>query len=262
MNKLLNIAMSIGFGVFLIGCGAPRSRDGAGENSQQAGNYGNSANNYQGDANGYGGNYASQGNSGMLGMDTLGSGSNSGGSGMGQLASNANGLPIGQLMPNNGGGDDSGGSSEGGGHARFYPQGTLSGKINGNKFMLSSVLDMKQKVYPSNFQLNPEDNATYLITIVGYDVREDRLIESSGYVLFQFIMPDIRVTGTYDVIYPPSANNAKVTVIKSEDFNSKYILTGYLDNAKFYYMDSNETYDISVKFDIDKGLLQVKPPQQ
>ena len=268
-SKLVKILASLSILALMSGCNTnpddtyDGSYDsGSSKYNESSNKYNNDTNGYGNDANGYGQTANGYGNNnGMVGMDSLGQGANAGGNGIGQLASNAGGLPISQLMPNNGGGsDDSQGSS--GGHARFYPQGLLKGNIEGNRFVMSSVLDMKQQVYPSNFQLNPEDNATYLITIAGYDVREDRLIESSGYILFQFVMPDIRTTGVYDVIYPPSANNARVTVDRVEDFNDRYEIHGYLDNAEFYYMDSNNTYKMSVEFNIDKGLLQVKPPQQ
>jgi len=273
MKRLIKILIVVSISILISACGnAPTSSGGASKSSNTAGGYGNTAGDYAGKVgqlgdkttNGYGSDYSSQGGGGdytMIGMDSIGQGSTAGDDGMGQLASNAGGLPIDQLMPNNGGGgNDSQGSS--GGRARFYPQGLLSGNIEGNKFVMSSVIDTKQQVYPSNFQLNPTGDGQYLVTIAGYDVREDRLIESSGYILFQFVMPDIRTTGTYDVIYPPSANNAKVTIVRVEDFNDRYEMLGYLDNAEFYYMESNNTYKMSVEFNIDKGLLQVKPPQK
>jgi len=232
MNQMAVVFVSLLISFFIVGCGSSADDQYSTINSEYSeSGYGSDVNNYQSDTD----NYQSS-------IGSLNTGMAAGAGGISNLgAGNLNGLPIDQLLPNNGGEDDGG---SGGVQPRFMYLGRVTTKIDQDKDLepdftipYAAVLDTKQtgEAFMPNWQLLSDGPYAgyYLVTIAGYDVREDRLWPQSGSIVIQFIMQNIRETGVYDVVYPQN-EGAKVTIIKTEDFNDRFKMEGLIDNGVFY----------------------------
>ena len=250
MNKIAMAFLLLLISFFVVGCGSGADNQyNTANNEYSESGYGNDVNNYQSDT----GNYQSS-------IGNLNNGMAAGAGGINNLGSgNLNGLPIDQLLPNNGGGDDGG---SGGVQPRFMYLGRVTTKIDQDKDLepdftipYAAVLDTKQtgEAFMPNWQLLSDGPYAgyYLVTIAGYDVREDRLWPQSGSIVIQFIMQNIRETGVYDVVYPQN-EGAKVTIIKTEDFNDRFKMEGLIDNGVFYIdklpnPENNETNETATQ---------------
>jgi len=240
MKKLFGIVL-IMISILFVGCG---------QTSTDSGN--DTLNN--GMANGTNSNEIMNGtmvNGDMMNGDPMalaGSGGDAGGDPM-ALANNNSFL-----------GGDNTTSDNTGLHTRFQEVGKVFANINGQIFNYISALDNQNQIMISSYQFNP-DMAQYIVQIVAYDIREDRLNPNAGYLMIQFAMPDIKIqNGAFPLLYPKSENGF-VHITRSESFNDAFHMTGYIQDANIT-TENNQTIVMNANFDVTRVLKVTPPPQQ
>ena len=238
MNKFLNVVLTLLLSIFISACDTS-STDGGGDYTAGGGDIMSSAGNMMG------GNMAG---SDMAGGDPMALAA--GGDG----AMGDNGDPIAMIM-----GDDGGSSGSTSTNARFtnidrYIQAT----INGTYYKYIAATDRDKQIKMSGYMMGSDGQ--YVVQIVGYDIKEDRLNPTGGFLMIQFKMPMLDSgTGTYDLLYPMS-KDGQVEIKSINSFNNGYDIRGVMPVATTYG-DRNSTIEIkNVAFDVH--LVNMKPAQQ
>jgi len=240
MKKLITLFIGFLLSALLSGCGG----DGAGGASGMAG----------------GGSSAGMGTSGGLPIGG-GGGSMDGSMDIGAL--------MGGLM--GGGGDDDdddddSGSEEDDGATNTAPLAFVSlGQVGityeGQEYPMvaASSRDRKDIIIP-NF--TPDVNETNIIQIAAYDIREERLHEETGSLVFSFRMADLEEKGSYPLITTVEGESGIVIIDDADEFNGKVKLTGHVEGATFYSASQDSFFSVSMQFQVTAYPAQPQQPQQ
>lgn len=232
MKKMFTFFIGLLFTILLSGCGADGS--GAGGASGMAG----------------GGSGAGMGTSGGLPIDGLAGGGSMGGT-----------MDIGALMGGlmgGGGDDDDDDDSDSGSDdsatntapQAFTHLGQVGITYNGNKYPMVAALSRdRQDIIVPNY--TPDVNGTNIIQIAAYDIREERLHEDTGSLIFSFRMADLEEPGEYPLITSVEGESGVVHIENTSEFNNHVTLSGYVAGATFYSPSKNDFYTIDMEFQAD-----------
>jgi len=217
MNKLLSITLVLTLSLFIVGCDATNNNS----SDQYSSGGGSSDENI---ANGNGSMGDSENLMGGNGDDPMALAGDDGDDPMALAGSggDAGGDPLTLLM---------GGSGDGskGGGARFQEMGTFNAYIGGVPYNYISASDTANQIIMSAYTFDAS-TGMYIVQIVGYDIKEDRLNPAKGYLMIKFAMPDISVTGTYPLLYPENQGGT-VQVTETESFNDAFEMKGTINDV-------------------------------
>jgi len=236
MKNIIGFFISFLFIVLLSGCGADGS--GAGGASGMAG----------------GGNDAGMGTAGGL---PIGGDGSMGGS-----------MDIGALMGGLMGGDDDDGESGGNDGATntapqaFTPLGQVGISYEGTQYQMlaASSRDRQDMIVPN---YTPDVNGTNIVQIAAYDIREERLHEDTGSLIFSFRMADLGEAGSYPLITTVEGESGTVIIDSTYSFNGKVKLRGRVEGATLYSPSQDSFFTFSMQFqEIAVSPAQTQQPQQ